>query len=88
MSFSVMCVGEPARVLVLFIGIVCVRDPVCVWVCARAHAYARDLVCVCFAMLCMKMFVNFTCFVCFYTIDLYNYGYLHIVSFSLSCKVL
>ena len=51
---------------------------VCVCVCVRA--------CV-FVMVCIKMLI-FVCFVRLYTIDLYNYGYLCIVCFSLSCKAL
>ena len=63
-----------------FLLALCVCDPVCV----------RTILCACvFAIFCMKMFVNFRiCFVCLYAIDLYNYGYLCIVCFSLSCKVL
>ena len=58
---------ERARVRVLFIGIVLARDPmcvcVCVCVCARARAQVRVILCACvFAMLCMKMFVNFRMF--------------------------
>ena len=74
MSFSAVCVWAGARVL--FIGIVC----------AILCAYMPTILCACvFAMLCMKMFVNF---VRLYTTDLYNYGYLRIVCFSVSCKAL
>ena len=60
-------------------------------VCIQSYVYvcARDLVLFVFAMLCMKMFVNFVCFVHLYTIDLYNYGYLRIVKhFEFSESVL
>ena len=69
---------------------VCKQSSVCVFVCV--------FVCVCvsacmhvhlvhvFVMLCMK--IIFVCFACLYTIDLYNYGYLHTACFSLNCKVL
>ena len=68
---------------VLFIGIVCVQSSVCVCVCVCVRS------CV-FAMLCVKIFVNFhVLYTCkLYTTDLYNYGYLRIICFSLSCKVL
>ena len=90
MSVSVcVCVSVCVRV--------CTR---CVCVCARARARVCVYVCVCvcailyvrvFAMLCMKMFVNFRMFcvlVYDYTVDLYNYRYLRIVCFSLNCKAL
>ena len=48
---------------------------------------ARDFVPCVFAMFCMKMLI-FVCFVRLYSINLYNYGYLCILSFSLSCKAL
>ena len=56
---------ERARVRVLFIGIVRARDPMCVCacVCVRARAQVRVILCACvFAVLCMKMFVNFRMF--------------------------
>ena len=57
---------------------------VCVCVCVRTCT----ILCACeFAMFCMKMLI-FICFVCLYTTDLYNYGYLCIVCFSFSCKAL
>ena len=50
MSFSAVCVCEQVRMIVLFIGIVC----------AILRAYMPTILCACvFAMLCMKMFVNF-----------------------------
>ena len=53
-------------------------------VCARARA----ILCACvFAMFCMTMLI-LVCFVPLYTTDLYNYGYLCIVCFSLNCKAL
>ena len=55
-------------------------------------------VCVCVhVQFCVRVFlpcfvwrglIVFICFECLYTIDLYNYEYLCIVCFSLSCKVL
>ena len=71
-------------VCVCFLLAVCVWTFVCVCVCTRTHA--RDFVCMrFFAMFCMKMLI-FVCFVRLYTTDFYNYGYLCIVCFSLSCK--
>ena len=56
----------------------------CVCVCVRARA----ILCACvFAMFCMTMLI-LVCFVPLYTTDLYNYGYLCIVCFSLNCKAL
>ena len=54
--------------------------------------HVRATLCACvFAMICMKTFVNFcvlyTCN-CIPLICIYNYGYLCIGCFSLSCKAL
>ena len=74
---------------VLLIGTVCAHDPIHVCVCVCVRARACELACARSAMLCIKMVVNI-CVFCFlvYTTDLYNYGYLHTVCFSLGCKAL
>ena len=89
---SAPCHFQPCVcVCALFIEIMCVRFVcvcVCVCVCARARARARLCMRVllsCFVWRCLLIFV---CFICLYTIELYNYGYLCIVCFSLSCKAL
>ena len=50
---------------------------------------ARFLCVVCFChALSKKCLLIFVCFVRLYTIDLYNYGYLRVVCFSLSCEAI
>ena len=69
------------------------RARLCVCLCSLLALYVRAVMCVCvcmhvlilcvhiFAMLCMKMFVNFHRFcMLVYTIDLCNYSYLCIVA--------
>ena len=62
---------------------------VCVILCVcgggwGAHVRVWAILCACvFAMLCTKILI-FICFILLYTTDLYNYGYLRIVCFSLS----
>ena len=59
---------------------VCVHVCVCVCVYVCAHMHVRVILCACvFAMLCMKMFVNFYMFC--------TLVYLHILCFSLSSIV-
>ena len=54
-----LCVFEHVHVPVLFIGIVRVCGSVCVCVCMCACTHMLILCVHVFAMLCMKMFVNF-----------------------------
>ena len=65
----------------------CVRAifSLCVCVCVRARARARSCVCLCFCHTLYKnvLFILLS-FVCLYTTDLYNYGYLCIVCGLLS----
>ena len=58
---------------------------VCVSVCVCGGGGGVRVFLPCFVLRCLLIFVYF---VRLYTIDLYNYGYLRIVYFSLSCKAL
>ena len=64
----------------LFSSIVCARSSVC-----GVRARARSCVCLCFCHTLYKnvLFILLS-FVCLYTIDLYNYGYLRIICGLLS----
>ena len=83
---SHVCVSWCVCVCALYLH--CVHAILCVCVCVWVCACVRVILCACvFAMFCMKMLIS-VCFVRLYTIDLYNYGYLRIVCFTLSCKAL
>ena len=68
--------------VIIKVFIICVC--VCVCVCVHVQFCVRVFL-PCFVWRCLIIFI---CSVCLYTTDLYNYGYLCIVCFSLSCKVL
>ena len=86
-SFSAVCVRAQVHacvrvcvpVHVCSLLALCACDPKCVCVCVGVCAHMILCVCVLFAMLCMNSLVIFIFFVCLYTTDLYNYGYLRSV---------
>ena len=65
----------------------CVRVCVCGCVCGCTQVCTQSCVCV-FFMLCVKVFVNFVCFIYLFICHWFVYGYLCIVCFSLVCKML